>query len=110
LSNVSFETAPFESWDAHGRKFALVLAAQSWHWVDARIGVPKAARVLTPNGCIALLSHAMKLRDVGLQAALDRCTPAPVLRGLTEPRADRDRDLVWLEWFGPANQLLPPLD
>lgn len=33
----------------------LVVAAQSWHWVDPRVAVPEVARVLRPGGRIGLV-------------------------------------------------------
>ncbi|WP_219996384.1 hypothetical protein [Nocardioides humi] len=35
-------------------------AAQSWHWVDPAIGVPKAADVLRPGGRLAIFGHVFE--------------------------------------------------
>ena len=48
------EVARFEEWDPQGRSFDLVVSGQAWHWIDPRIGLAKAADVLTPGGSLAL--------------------------------------------------------
>jgi len=53
-NGVPVEVATFETWDAQGRTFELLTAAQSWHWVDPTVGVPKAAELLRPGGVLAL--------------------------------------------------------
>lgn len=80
--NVRFETAPFEAWHPGRRRFPLLVAAQSWHWMEAGTALRKARQVLTSHGAIALLSNAMKVDDASLQQALDRCVPAHVLAAL----------------------------
>jgi SAM-dependent methyltransferase len=56
------EVANFEDWDARGRMFDAVVAAQTWHWVDPVAGAAKAARVLRPSGCLAIFWNADKPR------------------------------------------------
>jgi len=51
---VEVEVATFEAWDPAGRDFDAVVAGQSWHWVDAAAGAAKAARVLRPDGRLAV--------------------------------------------------------
>jgi SAM-dependent methyltransferase len=51
------EVATFEDWDAAGRTFDVVIAAQSWHWVDPVAGAMKAAQVLRPQGRLAIFGH-----------------------------------------------------
>lgn len=48
------EVARFEAWDAGTRRFDLITCGQAWHWVDPSLGAPKAARLLTPGGNLAL--------------------------------------------------------
>ncbi|HUA28861.1 MAG TPA: class I SAM-dependent methyltransferase [Streptosporangiaceae bacterium] len=60
-TGVEVEVATFEAWDAAGRTFDAVVAAQSWHWVDPVAGAAKAARVLRPAGLIATFWHAYQL-------------------------------------------------
>ncbi|MEV5659502.1 class I SAM-dependent methyltransferase [Streptomyces sp. NPDC052291] len=54
------EVASFEGWDAAGRTFDAVTAAQSWHWVDPAVGAAKAARVLRPGGLLAVFGHVFE--------------------------------------------------
>jgi SAM-dependent methyltransferase len=51
--DVRIEQADFERWDAAGREFPLVFAAQAWHWVQPAVGFAKAASVLRPGGVLA---------------------------------------------------------
>jgi SAM-dependent methyltransferase len=51
---IEVEVGKFEDWDARGRRFDAVVAAQAWHWVDAVAGARQAARVLRPGGRLAL--------------------------------------------------------
>jgi SAM-dependent methyltransferase len=48
------ETARFETWDAAGRSFDLVISGQAWHWVDPVVGARRAADVLRPGGRLAV--------------------------------------------------------
>ncbi|GAA4729633.1 methyltransferase type 11 [Phytohabitans rumicis] len=54
------EVATFEGWEPAGRTFDAVIAAQSWHWVDPVAGVLKAARVLRPDGRLAIFGHVFE--------------------------------------------------
>ena len=54
---VRFEEAAFEEWALAGRKFHLVAAAQSWHWVAPATGFAKAADALLPRGKLAIFGH-----------------------------------------------------
>ncbi len=54
---VPVEVATFEAWEPAGRTFDLVVAAQSWHWIDPAAGASKAAQVLRPRGILAVFSH-----------------------------------------------------
>jgi hypothetical protein len=56
------ETSTFEDWDGRGRRFDLLLAAASWHWVDPAVGWPKAHRVLRPGGWMALIGNVVVRR------------------------------------------------
>lgn len=51
---ISAEVARFEDWDPAGRTFDVVVAGQTWHWVDPARGAAAAARVLRPGGRIAV--------------------------------------------------------
>lgn len=51
---VPVEVATFEDWDDAGRMFDVVLFAQSFHWVDPAVALPKIRRLLAPGGRLAL--------------------------------------------------------
>ena len=51
---LAVEVATFEDWDHAGRTFDLILFAQSFHWVDPAVALPKIRRLLRPGGQLAL--------------------------------------------------------
>lgn len=53
--HVAVECADLETWDARGRTFDLVLAAQCFHWTDRRVALDRVASFLRPGGAVALL-------------------------------------------------------
>jgi len=57
-SGVDVEVAKIEEWDARGRTFDAVIAAQAWHWVDPAAGTARAAAVLRPGGRLAVFWNA----------------------------------------------------
>jgi len=67
---VAVESATFESWDARGRRFDLLTAGQSWHWVDPWAGAAKATEVLRPGGRIGLFWNDSFL-DPDVRAEID---------------------------------------
>ncbi|GAB4060966.1 class I SAM-dependent methyltransferase [Catellatospora paridis] len=60
--NVEVETSTFEQWDDRGRRFDVLAAATSWHWVDPSIGWRRAHDVLCPGGWMALLGNVVVRR------------------------------------------------
>lgn len=54
------EVATFEDWQPNGRTFDVLIAAQSWHWVDPVAGPRRAAEVLHPDGRFALFGHVFE--------------------------------------------------
>ncbi|MCX5095250.1 class I SAM-dependent methyltransferase [Streptomyces sp. NBC_00365] len=60
--NVEVETSTFEEWDDRGRRFDVLVAASSWHWVDPSIGWQRAHDMLHPGGWMALLCHVVVRR------------------------------------------------
>jgi SAM-dependent methyltransferase len=62
FGNVEIETSKFEDWDDGGRRFDVIVAASSWHWVDSSIGWRRAHEVLLPGGWMALLGHVVVRR------------------------------------------------
>lgn len=47
---IPVEIGRFESWDARGRQFDLLVSGQAWHWVDPQRGASRAVGVLRPGG------------------------------------------------------------
>jgi SAM-dependent methyltransferase len=62
FDRLHVEQSTFEDWDDQGRRFHLVLAASSWHWVDPEVGWPKAHRVLHRGGWMALIGNIVVRR------------------------------------------------
>lgn len=60
--NVEVETSSFEEWDDRGRRFDVLVAASSWHWVDPSIGWRRAHDVLRPGAWMALLGNVVVRR------------------------------------------------
>ncbi|MHB8463268.1 MAG: class I SAM-dependent methyltransferase [Acidimicrobiales bacterium] len=52
-TGIEVAVAPFETWTPTPDPFDLVIAAQSWHWIDPTIGASKAGSVLRPAGRFA---------------------------------------------------------
>lgn len=57
---LEVEVTTFEAWEPDGRRFDLLTAAQSWHWIDPAVGVRKAAEVLHPGGRLAVFGHVFE--------------------------------------------------
>ena len=51
---IDVEVATFEDWDDAGRTFDVILFAQSFHWVDPVVALPKIRRLLADGGRLAL--------------------------------------------------------
>jgi SAM-dependent methyltransferase len=62
LPNVEVETSTFEQWDDRGRRFDVLVAAASWHWVDPAIGWRRAHDLLSPAGWMALIGNVVVRR------------------------------------------------
>jgi SAM-dependent methyltransferase len=62
FGNVAVETSTFEEWADRGRRFDVLVAASSWHWVDPSVGWQRAHDVLHPGGWMALLGHVVVRR------------------------------------------------
>jgi len=62
FGNVTVETSTFEDWDDLGRRFDVIVAASSWHWVDPSIGWPRAHHLLRAGGWMALPGNVVVRR------------------------------------------------
>ncbi|OBA58471.1 methyltransferase type 11 [Mycobacterium sp. 1100029.7] len=82
-SGIEVEIGNFETWDAAGRTFDAVVAGQAWHWVDPVLGATKAARLLRPQGLLALYWHVFdppsEIADA-FEDVLERVAPDAPLR------------------------------
>ena len=77
-SGLEVEIAKFEEWDRAGRTFDLIIAGQTWHWVDPVLGASKAADSLRPGGRIALFWNVMSYSPEfaeGIAAVYQRVLP-----------------------------------
>lgn len=63
--HVSVETSSFEDWDPRLRRFDLLTAANSWHWVDPGSRYQKAHDVLRPDGHLAIWGATHVFPDGG---------------------------------------------
>ncbi|MEY2458598.1 MAG: hypothetical protein QOG30_428 [Acidimicrobiaceae bacterium] len=79
LPDVVVLEAGFEDCVVDRQSFALVAAAQSWHWVDTEVGPAKAAGVLRPDGWITLFWNRPELGGSiwhdEIQPIYERVTP-----------------------------------
>jgi len=64
--NVELAKATFEAWPQNKGPFRLIIAAQSWHWVSPELRFVKAAKLLSPEGSLAVFGHV----PTGLPAPL----------------------------------------
>jgi SAM-dependent methyltransferase len=62
FGSVTVETSTFEDWNDRGRRFDVLVAASSWHWVDPSVGWQRAHDLLRPGGWMALLGHVVVRR------------------------------------------------
>lgn len=63
--DVEIVVTPFERWRGREGSFDLVFAATSFHWLDPSVAYQKAAKVLRPGGCLAIVATEHVLPEVG---------------------------------------------
>jgi len=76
---IRTQIAKFEEWGAAEQRFDLVMFAQSFHWVDPDVALPKVRRLLTDRGHLALAWNRM------FPVAPSRSDFAPIYRDYMEP-------------------------
>jgi len=72
LPGVSVEVTSFESWERGDRRFGMLLAATSWHWVHRSRRWTTVADTLHPGGIVALFWNPQGVLDPDLHAELSR--------------------------------------
>jgi SAM-dependent methyltransferase len=60
--DVEVETSTFEKWNDRGRRFDVLVAASSWHWIDPSARWRKAHDVLRPGGWLGLIGNVVVRR------------------------------------------------
>lgn len=55
--NAAVVQTSFEDWRIETGVFRVVIAAQSWHWLDPEVCFDKAADALCPGGVLAIFGH-----------------------------------------------------
>jgi len=75
---IDVEIGRFETWDAAGRTFDLIVSGQAWHWIDPDRGAARAVELLRPGGLLAPFWNFSTLDDDlrrRVDAAYDRVVP-----------------------------------
>ncbi|MEV0411831.1 class I SAM-dependent methyltransferase [Streptomyces sp. NPDC050448] len=68
--DVRVEVGGFEEWEAGGRRFGLLFAATSWHWLDPHRRWDLVHAALEPGGALALFWNPQGVLDVELHGEL----------------------------------------
>ena len=104
--NVEIEAGAFEDWDDRGRRFDVLVAASSWHWVDPSIGWRRASELLHPHGWMAMLGHVVVRRpgepEVYAETADLHERFCPANPGWGPPPLEEDVRIAEQGW-GPPN-------
>lgn len=114
LGEVEIVVSDFERWQPDGRTFPLVYAAQSWHWVDQRIGYAHARRALRPGGHLVVFWNRPAWGPSDLRASLSvvyhRIVPALPADGPLHPDNDGASidEIHWSEAIAAADGLTDP--
>ncbi|MFJ6216286.1 class I SAM-dependent methyltransferase [Streptomyces sp. NPDC092296] len=69
-ADVRIDVGGFEEWQPGGRRYGLLIAASSWHWVDQARRWDLAYGALAPGGAMALAWHVYGVHDTALHSAL----------------------------------------
>jgi SAM-dependent methyltransferase len=89
---LDVEVSTFEDWEPRARRFELLVAGQSWHWVTPDVGAAKAADVLVRGGT-AVHAWNMGAIDPELGAALDAIYDE-LVPGKARPMISHHRDIT----------------
>jgi SAM-dependent methyltransferase len=109
--DVAIELSRFEDWDPPAETaYDAVFAATSWHWIDPTRGYIKAARLLRPDGVLAIVTtHHVLPADcdrffVEIQEVYDEIEESDPRGGPPEPEAVVDplgAEIADSGWFDP---------
>lgn len=78
--SLQVEISTFEDWDPAGQTFDIVSFGQSFHWVDPCVALPHIAKILNPQGTLALAWNDIQADgEVGtaLHSIVEKLTPSP---------------------------------
>ncbi len=93
----------FENWPVGSERFALVFAAQSFHWMDPKTRFSKAAQVLEPGGVLAVFAnrplHGAGAVDLEIRKVYDAHAPH-----ISTPSPGRNTRDHFLELFAAATE------
>ena len=94
----------FEEWGLEEKAFDLVMAAQSFHWIPAEIGYPKAAQSLKPTGSLALFWNLQPDEEPEeIKQAYRDCAPELAQEGderlMAQVLALQEQVQAQSEWF-----------
>ena len=94
---VTIVEQPFEAWTVDVGDYAVIAAAQSWHWLDPATRLAKARSVLRRGGAVALCWNQPQYPDAALRRALDAAydelaptTMGRFARGMPRPLDGQD--------------------
>lgn len=65
VGDVDVVVSPFERWEEYGQRFDLIVAATSWHWLDAEVAYRRAAEMLRDDGYLAIITTSHVLPSDG---------------------------------------------
>jgi SAM-dependent methyltransferase len=92
---VQVSVGSFEEYPLEEKTFDLVISATAFHWIDPKVGYRKAAKILRPDGTLALFWNKPVLTQVSadcfqsIQRVYERVVPEMAKRfpGLPHPDA-----------------------
>jgi SAM-dependent methyltransferase len=91
-AGLTVDVCRFEQWAWPGEPFDLVIAAQSWHWVDPAVGLGKAGELLRPGGRFAAFwngaSHTPAARTAFREAEARLVAESGAIPPNREPTTD----------------------
>ncbi len=101
FGEITIDRSDFEHWDPRGASFALIYAAQAWHWVSPDTGYAKAGSLLQPGGLLAAFWNRPRWESCALRAELveayRRAVPERSSDDPMHPGSPSDPD-VWVQW------------